>query len=219
MVGRWVFVASFAALVTSVIPLTSDAQCGGLCLYEVGSPDNALSGAGASARAADAATALFNVAGTTRLKGAHVMTATVLAFADQEFNVNGKTVPADAGNSGGQLGGFAPLGSAFISSQIWDELRFALSFASLYGGGLNYDNDWVGRTSITDSSLLGLTLAPGFAYPVLKDTQFGTLSIGAAVNVMYLNLNYQSKANLSDVSPTLEIKDADDWTVAGTVAL
>ena len=38
------------------------AQCGGICLYEIGTPDSARSAAGAGARAEDAATTSWNPA-------------------------------------------------------------------------------------------------------------------------------------------------------------
>jgi long-chain fatty acid transport protein len=218
-----------------VVPRVSEAQCGAFCVYEVGSPDNFMSAAGASARAQDAATALFNVAGTTRLEGIHVMVSTAVGFIDQEFNVSKFTLTdirtsipdsSPEGNSGGALGDLAALGAAFVSAQISDTpLRAAFSLSGLYGGNLDYDNDWAGRTLITETSLVGLNLAPGAAYgfPLGDDSSGRRFSIGGALNALFLKLNFQRKAQFTETttfaSPTVEVNDAKDWAFAGTLAL
>lgn len=218
---RGVVAASLAFAI--VLPRVSEAQCGAFCLYEVGSPDNFMSAAGASARAQDAATALFNIAGTTRLDGIHVMISSGAAFVDQKFNIS-STNPPDAGNSGGSLDDLAMFGAAFFSAQIHDTpLRVAFSLTGPYGGNLDYDNDWAGRTLVTETSLISLNLAPGVAYRLLgDDSSLPRLSIGGAVNALFLKFDFQSKAQFTETmfpSPTVEVNDAKDWAVAGTIAL
>lgn len=220
---RSVVAASLAIVMVEV--RSAEAQCGAFCLYEVGSPDNFMSAAGASARAQDAATALFNIAGTTRLDGVQIMASTVAGFADQEFKVS-STTPANAGNSGGPLDNFATLGALFVSGQVYETpLRLAASISGLYGGSLDYDNDWAARTLVTETSLIGLNLAPGIAYRVLgnENSSGQRLSIGGALNTLFLKADYQRKAQftetLTSLSPTLEVDDAKDWAFGGTIAL
>jgi long-chain fatty acid transport protein len=206
-----------ACLVASVIALAvsnpAQGQCGGLCAYEVGGPDNAMSAAGASARASDAATALFNVAGATRLDGTHIMVNTVLGFVDQEFELGSGTFPRGT-NGGGSVGTLIPLGSAFIVTELYKDLRFTFAFAGLYGGQLDYNNDWAGRTWVTESSLAGLGLSPGFAYPLTD-----WLSVGGSVNVTWFKLDYQLKAGNDRDAPTIEFDDGQDWAVNGTFSV
>jgi long-chain fatty acid transport protein len=183
-----------------------------MCIYEVGSPDNQMSAAGAGARADDAATALFNVAGMTRLEGTHVLLGTVLGFVDQEFELGRNGTP-NAGNSGGQVADFFPVGSAFISTQLYEDLRFGFAFAGLYGGNIEYDNNWAGRNWVTESLLFGIGLSPSLAYPVTD-----WLSVGAALNATYFNLNYQLRAPVP-TEPIIEFDDADDWAFSGSFGL
>ena len=74
-----VFLTCFHVL----LPATAGAQCGGLCLYEVGTPDSGRSAAGAGARAQDASTAYWNPAGMTELEGTHVQVGSVFGFVDE----------------------------------------------------------------------------------------------------------------------------------------
>jgi long-chain fatty acid transport protein len=163
------------------------------------------------------------------------MISTEVGFIDQEFNVDKFTLTdvttsipdsSPEGNSGGSLGDLAALGAAFVSAQIPDtDLRAAFSLAGLYGGNLDYDNDWAGRTLITETSLAGLNLAPGVAYrlPIWEASSKRQLSIGGALNALFLKLNFQRKAQFTETmrfsSPTVEVNDAKDWAFAGTLAL
>ena len=52
--------------------LTGSAYAGGLYLYEIGTEDLGLAGAGMAARAQDASTVMGNPAGMTRLNGKHL---------------------------------------------------------------------------------------------------------------------------------------------------
>ena len=67
---------------------TASAQCGGLCLYELGSFDMGTSGAGAGARAQDPATVLFNPGGMTRLEDTqlHLGVVNLISTGNFEFN-------------------------------------------------------------------------------------------------------------------------------------
>ena len=189
------------------------AQCGGLCLYEAGHPLQGASSAGAGAAAQDASTALFNPAGMTRLQGNEVLLGTVLLFGDIEFNLNesqSTTVPAGETDSGGNIGSFVPGGSAFAVFSLTDRLRLGFVFNGLYGGSANYDDDWVGRTWVTDVSLFALNIEPTVAYRLTD-----WLSIGAGLNIVYASMDFEARVN-STSSLTIKIDQADDWAVAGT---
>ncbi len=99
-------VASTIALTFLLLVLISPsvyAQCGGLCLYEVGHPLQGASSAGAGAAAQDASTTFFNPAGMTLVS-------------------------------------------------LTDRLRLGFAFKGLYGGSVNYEDDW-GRPHLGDRFL------------------------------------------------------------------
>ena len=66
--------------------LVSSASAGGLYLYEVGTPDVGLAGAGYAARADDAATVFTNPAGMTRLDQPSVLMGAQPVYMDMEFS-------------------------------------------------------------------------------------------------------------------------------------
>ncbi len=199
-------------LLLALMSTSSYAQCGGLCLYEVGHPLQGASSAGTGAAAQDASTVFFNPAGMTRLHGNEVLLGTVLLFGDIEFNLNeSQSTTSDPNPSGGgQIGGFIPGGSAYAVVSLTDRLRLGLAFNGLYGGSVNYDNNWVGRTWVTDSSLTALNIEPTAAYRLTD-----WLSIGAGLNIVYASMDFEARMN-STSSLTIKIDQADDWAVAGT---
>ncbi|MDJ0849996.1 MAG: outer membrane protein transport protein [Myxococcota bacterium] len=192
------------------------AQCGGICLYEIGTPDSARSAAGAGARAEDAATTYWNPAGMTRLEGTHVHLGTVMGIIDTRFDDDGSffTPPTTSGNDGGDLNDFVPLAGSYVVANPWDELRVGFGFSALYGGDVDYDNNWVGRSFVTEASLSVLNLGLNFAYPVTD-----WLSVGGGINFTYALFDLDARASNAAGAPTLEISRADDWSPAGTVGL
>ncbi len=117
-------------------------------------------------------------------------------------------------DDGGNVGDLVPLGSAFVVTNPIEKLRFTFAFAGIYGGQLNYNNDWAGRTWVTESSLTGLGLSPGIAYPLTD-----WLSVGGAVNVTWFKLNQQVKASTAVNAPTISFDDGTDWAVNGTFSV
>jgi len=136
----------------------------------------------------------------------------VLGFVDQKFDIGGGTTAR--GGGGGQVADLIPLGRAFLTAQVYEELRLGFSLAALYGGGVDYDNNWAGRTWVTQANLAGLNLGPALAYPVTD-----WLSLGGAVSVTYFTFDYQLKAGTAVGAPTIELDNATDWAVSGTVSV
>ena len=206
-----------ALLALVLVSPTAYAQCGGLCAYEIGSPQMGHAYAGAGATAEDAATAFLNPAGMTRLKDNEVLLGTVGLFVDQEFNLNADksvTVPSGQTNGGGNIGGFIPIGSAYAVMPITDKLRFGFSFNGFYGASLNYEDDWVGRTSVNDIDFFSINLEPALAYRVTD-----WLSVGAGIHFIYLQFSMDFKANSAPDAPTVKIDEADDWAFAATLGV
>ncbi len=191
-------------------------QCGALCLYEVGHPLQGASSAGAGAAAQDASTAVFNPAGMTRLQEHEVLLGTVLLFSDVAFDLDtsGSTTSDPTPGDGGNIGAFTPGGSAYAVARLTDDLRVGFAFNGLYGGSANYNDDWVGRTYVTDVSLTALNIEPTAAYRLTE-----WLSIGAGLNIVYALMNYEARTSTAPNAATIKIDEADDWAVGGTVGV
>ena len=210
-------VAAFA--VALLAPGAAHAQCGGLCLYELGTPDSGRSAAGAGARAQDASTAYWNAAGMTKLEGTHIVMGVAFGFIDTEFDGTGFLDDGMGGNAagteqGGAIGTLLPLSGAFMSTRLYEKLRFGFSLTALYGGEVDYDASWVGRTFVTEASLAALNLQPTVAYPVTD-----WLSIGVGTSIVYSWLDLEFRASSDVAAPTFQIDDADDWAAAAVVSM
>lgn len=202
----------------------ASAQCGGLCLYEVGTYDMATSAAGAGARAQSPGTALFNPAGMTRLDDTHVHIGMANAIGSLEFKVSDRTEPNPppppvlgpfAGfNGGDNIGTYLPLAGTFATHEVTDRLRVGFAFAGMWGGAADYDNDWAGRTFVTDSNLTAFALQPAVAFRVTD-----WLSVGGAVGATYATFDLEFRTSLDANAPTAQINDADDWGVFGSLGL
>jgi long-chain fatty acid transport protein len=208
---RSTFVA-VAALAAVFAGSSAEAQCGGVCLYENMTPDMGRSAAGAGARAQDSSTAFWNPAGMTELgDGTEVMFGLGAAFGQLNPKLEASTVTTDSPIiSGSNASGFSPLFASYISTKLPYDVRFGMAVAPLYGGAADYDQNWAGRTEVTDVSLFSLLIQPSFAYAVTD-----WLSLGAGPTILYSVLDQRLKASLDALAPTIKIDNADDWSVGG----
>jgi long-chain fatty acid transport protein len=151
---------------------------GGARLYETSAGDIALASAGYVARAQDSSTVYSNPAGMCLLEpGSDFMFSIQPLFGKVELNPSSSTT-VDGNDGGNALGAF-PGGSAFYAGGQ-GRLRWGVGFVGNFGLGLAYDDGWVGRYYVQDTTLLGLTFAPSVAYRVSE-----TVSIGASLHAMY----------------------------------
>ena len=204
-------------LIMLLVHTAAYGQCGAICLYEVGHPLQGASSAGAGAAAQDASTAFFNPAGMTRLDDNEIQVGSNLLFSSLEFNVNqsaSTTEPAGDTEDGGDGGGFIPGGSAYAVIRLTDDLRVGLAFNGLYGGSVNYNDNWVGRTYVTDVQLTALNIEPTVAYRLTD-----WLSVGAGLNIVYGIMDFEAKTSAASNAPTIKIDAADDWAVGGTFGI
>ena len=172
------------ALVWSVLAISlisaPPAGAGGLLLYEVGTDDVGLASAGYGARAQDASTILTNPAGMTRLDGKQVLLGTQILYQDASFSPGNGTSPGLGTGDGGNAIGFFPGASAFYTQQLSSDVTVGMALAGNFGLAEEYDDDWVGRYYVRESTLLGISLLPSIAYKV--NDKF---SVGASLNAMY----------------------------------
>jgi len=170
------------------------ALAGGLFLYEVGTEDVGLASAGYSARAQDASTLLTNPAGMTRLEGQQLLIGTQFLYADATFSPGPGTSPELGSGDGGNAIGFFPGASGFYTRQLSSDISVGMGMAGNFGLAEEYDDDWVGRYYVRESTLLGISLLPSIAYKV--NDQF---SVGASLNAMY-GL-FETKVAVNNIDP------------------
>lgn len=200
------FHACFPALILFAVVCAAPAQAGGLYLYELGGQDVGLAAAGNAARAEDASTVFTNPAGMTRLTGSNVTLAAAAVYAHAEFDPGAGTGP-QTGDDGGNAVGWVPGGSFFFSQQVGKDFAVGIGAFSYFGGAVDYNDAWVGRYYVQQSTLAGLTLMPAVAYRVND-----MLSVGAGLNVMYGM--FETEKAVHNIEPgvdgTLKLKD-NEW--------
>jgi len=202
-----------ALLTLAVLGVAGPAGAGGLYLNDFGTSSMGTAGAGAGALANDAATALHNPAGMTRLDSHQLMAAGGLLYAKIEFDPDADTpVP---GGDGGNQGGLAPiLGSQYVH-KLSDRWRVGAAMFSISGAVLDPDNDWVGRNEVTEVSLVSLSLLPSIAY---RATDW--LSIGAGPILTYAIMNYDLEIPLPGGGKgKAEMDSLDDFAAAAFVGI
>ena len=202
-----------AAAITLVL-FAGTAWAGGISLYEFGSPDVGLAAAGYAARAQDASTVFTNPAGMSRLDQSQFLGGLQALYGDLEFSPDSATTTS--GGGGGTAVGWIPGGSAFIVQKLNQDWSISFGILSYFGLGEEYDNDWVGRYYVQESTLLGMTLTPAVSYRVND-----RLSIGAGLNMMYGYLDNQVAINnIGDSRPDGQLKyDDDNWGYGGNFGI
>lgn len=174
------------------------AMAGGLMVYEVGTADVGLASAGYNARAQDASTVFTNPAGMTRLEGMQFLGSGQVIWSNTQFSIDSGTSPGLGSEDGDYVvgsNGWVPGGGGFFSYSVSPELKLGLALAGNFGAPLEYDEDWVGRYYVQETTLLGMSVLPSIAYKFTDK-----LSLGASVNAMYGI--YKNKIAINNVNPT-----------------
>jgi long-chain fatty acid transport protein len=185
------------ALVCSV-----QASASGLYLYEVGTEDVGLAGAGQAARAQDAGTIVSNPAGLTRLPGDNLTLGGQALYGDAHYNLDG------SGKGPGNVIGWFPGASSFISHSINDDVKVGLGIYGNYGLALHF-GDWAGSQLIKDSTLVALTFQPVIAWKIGDKWSIGG---GPGINYGLFSLN-------RDTADGEQKSDDHDWALNGKLGL
>ena len=202
--------------------MAGSAGAGGLYLYEVGSPDVGMAGAGYAARAEDAATVFTNPAGMTRLDepsfmvGAQPMYLHLKFDPDSTTSATARTLPGGFAADDGDASGWMPAGGLYYVHPVNDRLRLGVSMNGYFGLSLDYEDDWVGRYYVQDATLQAAAIQPAVAYKVND-----WLSLGLGVAAVYGILDNQIAVN--NIAPNLpdgklKIKD-EVWTAQFNLGL
>lgn len=200
-----------SAVVACLIFLTAPALAGGLYLYELGTPDVGTAAAGYAAKAQDAGTVYTNPAGMTRLSR-EVLVGVQPMYLDLKFSPNSSTTNT---GPGGDASGWIPAGSLFYTQPVTKDLHVGFGVFGNFGLSLEYEDSWVGRYYVQETTLQGLTFMPAVAYRVAPG-----LSIGAGLGIMYVYFEDKvAIANSRLLDPLIgdgQLKLEDhDWAVNG----
>ncbi len=190
------------------------AGASGLWMYERATPEVGTANAGVAARAQDAATAVGNPAGMTRLDKPEILTGIQPIIMNVHFSPDaGTTTTGPSGDGDGVL----PSGSFFYVHPLGKDWRLGFSVGSGFGLGVKYEDNWVGRYYVQESDLITMSVFPSVAYRVTD-----WLSIGAGLNLQYAYLKNKVavKNELPLGSPDGQLKFTDDaFGVGGGLGL
>ncbi|MDD0967743.1 MULTISPECIES: OmpP1/FadL family transporter [Pseudomonas] len=188
--------------------LSSNAQAGGILIYEAGQEGNGLANAGAAALATDPSVLMSNPAGLTELKGTQISANGQLILGDIRFSRDSNN--QFDGNEGGNALQYLPGASFFVSHQIDERSAVGFGMYGNFGLALDYDDDWAGRYFNQEAAVIGVSFQPTLAHKFTDD-----LSIGIGPRIMYAYYRNETAINnnllgLRD-SPDgqLEYKDTD----------
>ncbi|HNN08176.1 MAG TPA: outer membrane protein transport protein, partial [Azospira sp.] len=198
-------------LLAAAIPV--QAIAGGLYMYEIGTTDIGLAGAGMAARAEDASTIYGNPAGMTRLAGNQMSVGAQALYGDIEYKVNSQSRAQQTvgGGSPGNVVGWLPGGSAFYSHSLSNDLKVGIGLYGNYGLALDYGSSWAGRNLADQATLMAMTIQPTVAYR-LNDKW----SVGAGLTANYgiaklERVQFGTGAKLD--------QDDSDWQYGGRIGV
>lgn len=193
----------------------ASAQAGGLYLSEFGTAEMGVAGAGETARASDASTAIFNPAGMTRLDDHQLNLGLAPGYGQTKFDPDSGTTRT--GGDGGNQGGFVPLLGSSYSHKLTERWRAGAALISIAGATLDPDNDWVARSQVSEISLFTLTFIPSLAVELTD-----WLSIGGGPAITYGNLDWDLIATLPGPlgrEAKVKVENADDIATAAYIGL
>ena len=209
MARRRRFLAS-SAFCTAILYSTHSAFAGGLYIQEFATPSMGTADAGSQAWADNASTAWHNPAGMTKLKRSEVSAGLGFGRSKVQFDADADT--PTGGNDGGDAGSTAPLASFSGVYKINEDWAAGLYAGGITGAALDYNNGWAGRFQAEEVSLTLLGVSPTIAYQVTD-----WLSIGGGPVLVYGTLDYELAVPPPAGTGRVDIEDADDIDVAGTV--
>lgn len=196
---------SVAAVLLATAPAL--AQDGGLVVVDRGTNDSALAGAGAVARAGDASTAHWNAAGMSRVAKEQFVGGLALAFGDLELDLGPKT-RSDNRDGGGNAAQATPVGGLYYMRPIDERWAVGMSVNGVYGGAVEYDNGWAGRSFVTRAEISVLNFEPSVSYAI--DDQW---SIGLGVRVVQGGFAAELRPAPSPSAPAAKVRKETDWDV------
>ncbi len=162
----------------------------------------------------------YNPAGMTNLSGTQINIGVINLSPTTKLTNTGSTLSATGGGaSGGGDGGNPfdsrnPVPHAYISHAVNDKFWLGFAMTVPYGLSEEYDKGWFGRYGSTKSQLKVIDMAPSVAYKI--NNQW---SIGAGVDVQYVNANLEANPSIAGVGGSVTKLHGDDWSVGANVGV
>ncbi len=181
------------ALATGALSVTGKAHAGGFALIEIGASGLGNAYAGASAVSADTSTVWFNPAGMLHLAPREFAAAAHVISTDSTFNnrgtslsslVGGAPVSGPATEDIGQETGIPNL---FYVHRLSGDLALGFGLTVPFGSATEYDDDWVGRYSASESGVAVFDFNPTIAYRLNEK-----VILGGGLSLQYMEATLSS---------------------------
>ena len=165
-----------------LIAISGTLHAGGAYIYEMSSASEVgYGGAGMVARANDAGTVFSNPAGMTRFDKPEMMAGAVGIYIDAGFSTNeNNTADGKASSLNKRI---VPAGNFAYIRPLSDRLSLGFSVQNYFGLALDWSDDWVGRESSVNITLVAPQLQPTLAYKV---NDWLSVGAGAALTLGYM---------------------------------
>ena len=188
-----------------LILFVSQVNAGALYIYETGSPtETAFGGAGMAARAQDAGTVFTNPAGMTRFNGNATLASGGLLYLYAPFDTDSGTTIS---GTDGSTTEFFPYGSFAYIHSVSDRLKLGVSAQNNFGLALDWGNNWVGRYTATQATVIAPQVQPTVSFRVNK-----WLSVGAGAGLTLGYLDAKLRVNNKEpghIDGKMEYDDTD----------
>jgi long-chain fatty acid transport protein len=169
--------------VTALASLPGTAQAGGLYFQEMSSAsESSYAGAGMVARANDAGTAFSNPAGMTRFDKPEMLAGATGVYIEANFKPDRDATTVE-GRDGSINKRIVPAGSFAYIRPMSDRLWLGFSVHNYFGLALDFKDNWVGRYSTVNTTLLAPQFQPSVGYKV---NDWLSVGAGAAATLGYL---------------------------------
>mgnify|MGYP001827943997 FL=1 len=192
-------------LLATQLPRTAEA--GALYFYEMSSAsESGYAGAGMVARANDAGTAFSNPGGMTRFKSPVLLAGATGVYINAGFR-SGPGTTAE-GREKGINKRVVPAGSFAYVRPVSDRISLGISAHNYFGLALDWKDDWIGRESAVNITLIAPQLQPTVAYRV---NDWLSVGAGAALTLGYMKdkLRVEDPFNPGGRDGKLRLSDTD----------
>ena len=181
------------AAAAALLGMAGSASAGGLYIYEVNPADDIRPGA-----------VWLNPAGMTSFEQPTARASLGVIAPTMEFDPD---VATAGGSDGGDAGVYALTPDLAYVRPLGNDWWAGFTMLGLFGGGVDYGSNFVGRYAVTEVQLGGIGLVPSLAYKV--DDRF---SVGAGVGLIYSTLDQKIAIN-NPIAPDgqLHLDKLDDW--------
>ncbi len=181
-------------------------SAGGIYLSEIGTPNSLGTASAANVTNRESPDASWtNPAGMTGMDRAQAFGGIQLLVPAVEFE---SEIAEAGGSDGGNAAEVAAIPSFFYTRPLNDKWRFGFSLVAPFGGGFDFGDDFVGRYTVQEIVLQGVSLSPSFAYEVSD-----TFSIGFGASVVYTLMEMEfaiNQAAFNAQDGKVELNDAED---------